>query len=399
MNGVILRKLDQSEHGKTRRLWEEVFAEDTSAFLDYYYYIKAKENEIYVIEEDGGICSMLQLNPYRLMVGGLEVPSAYIIAVSTRKPYRGRGYMGALLRASLNDMYEQKMPFTFLMPAAEAIYTPYDFRFIYDQDIGVAELPEAIQGKCVYTDASLWQAGEIARFFNQNFAGRWQVHAVRDSEYYQTMIMEQQSEQGGVRLIKEGDSLCGVYAYAAEGSLEIREPLCLPGYEKEFLYSVGELADLVRRDGRWTGEEQEEHDGGQERGVKIYGCPEEIKCIDREKKPTIMARIVCLPEFLKTLTVGVEKEVDCSFAVIDPLIRQNSRVWRVTSIPGETELHVRETEDSEGVLPIAELTRLLFGRMEVQDLKNCEGVMMTEHLEEELAKLTRITSVFLNEVV
>ena len=125
-----VRRLDQCEHGKTRPLWEEVFPEDTQAFLDYYYYIKTKDNQIYVIEEDEQICSMLQLNPYRLKVEESEFPSAYIIAVATKEAYRGRGFMGALLRRALNDMYEEKIPFTFLMPAAEAIYTPYDFRFI-----------------------------------------------------------------------------------------------------------------------------------------------------------------------------------------------------------------------------------------------------------------------------
>ena len=34
---MIVRRLDQSEHEKTRPLWEEVFTEDTKAFLDYYY--------------------------------------------------------------------------------------------------------------------------------------------------------------------------------------------------------------------------------------------------------------------------------------------------------------------------------------------------------------------------
>ena len=30
-----VRKLDPEEHSKTRSLWEEVFTEDTKAFLDY----------------------------------------------------------------------------------------------------------------------------------------------------------------------------------------------------------------------------------------------------------------------------------------------------------------------------------------------------------------------------
>ena len=70
---MIVRRLEQSEHGNTRPLWEEVFTEDTQAFLDYYYYIKTKDNQIYVVEEDGQICSMLQLNPYRIKVEESEL--------------------------------------------------------------------------------------------------------------------------------------------------------------------------------------------------------------------------------------------------------------------------------------------------------------------------------------
>ena len=206
---MILRKLEQSEHGSTRPLWEEVFADDTKAFLDYYYYIKTKDNEIYVLEEDGRICSMLQLNPYVLKVEASELPSAYIIAVATKEEYRGRGYMGGLLRASLNEMYAEKIPFTFLMPAAEAIYSPYDFRFIYEQNIGKIRMEsscdetQSCPQNCVFSDAALWDAEEMARFFNAYFSGQWQVCAVRDAAYYQTMIMEQQSEKGGVRLIRQ----------------------------------------------------------------------------------------------------------------------------------------------------------------------------------------------------
>ena len=193
---MILRKMDQAEHGKTRKLWEEVFPEDTAAFLDYYYYIKTRDNSIYVIEEDDDIQAMLQLNPYQILIEGQKYASDYIIAVATRKEYRGRGYMGNILRRALKDMYDEKIPFTFLMPAAEAIYTPYDFRFVYSQKIGEisalsteqdsdACLPETkAKGEkgghhsddvhireCVQVrDAALWDAENMSSFFNCNFS-------------------------------------------------------------------------------------------------------------------------------------------------------------------------------------------------------------------------------------
>ena len=94
-----------------------------------------------------------------------------------------------------------------------------------------------------------------------------------------------------------------------------------------------------------------------------------------------------------------EEELDCSFAVIDPIIHENSRVWRIISQAGEEQLNVRETEDSEGILSIDVLTEFLFGRFDAEDLAGMEGVVMTEHLTEELQKIKKLTKIFLNEVV
>ena len=60
---------------------------------------------------------------------------------------------------------------------------------------------------------------------------------------------------------------------------------------------------------------------------------------------------------------------------------------------------MRETEDSEGVIPISALTEFLFGRTDAGGLSGQEGVILSEHLAEELDKITRLTKVFLNEIV
>lgn len=204
-----LRKLDSSEHSGTRALWEKVFPEDSKAFLDYYYFIKTRNNQIYVIEEDGAVRSMLQLNPYMLRIGGTQQLCNYIIAVATEEAYRKRGYMGRLLKASMMDMYKLKQPFTFLMPAAEAIYRPYDFRFVYAQ-IQEESCGEPGSMSVSMSDAGLSDAGAMAVFFNAHFAAQYQVCAVRDDQYYQTMLFEQQSENGGIKLLKQDGAIAGM---------------------------------------------------------------------------------------------------------------------------------------------------------------------------------------------
>ena len=115
-------------------MYEEVFSEDSTSFVDYYFTEKTKDNEIYVLEEDGAVRSMLHLNPYQIMVNGIEKTAHYIVAVATQETWRKRGYMKVLIRKALKDMYRNGENFTFLMPAAEAIYLPHDFSKVYEQE-------------------------------------------------------------------------------------------------------------------------------------------------------------------------------------------------------------------------------------------------------------------------
>lgn len=390
-----IRRLDRSEHEKTRELWEKVFSEDSQEFVDYYYYVKTKDNTIYVTEENHEIRAMFQLNPYQIKLCGNIVSSDYIVGVATLEEYRGRGYMRKLLIRALEDQYSQKMPFTFLMPAAEAIYLPYDFRFIYRQkqmrvEDGFFEIRaehlQKVQEKITERDARFMDAGKMAEFFESNFSHRWNTASQRTTQYYQTQILEQQSELGGMRLVFEEENLIGMYAYAREEGLEIREPVYLKGREDEFLASV----DLLRKKGE---------------GVIIYGLMDELEKQEGEglpeckEQPVIMARIVHLRELFSALRVPAESEVQCSFAVIDPILRGNSRIWKLRSEKGEEIIHVSETEDSQGVISIASLTELLFGYRTVEESAAEEGVILPEKLQEELKKLQNLCPVFLNEIV
>ncbi len=394
-----LRKLEQRENHRTRALWELVFSEDTKSFLDYYYYFKARDNEIFVIEEDGAIRSMLHLNPYMVQMEDKLHLCQYVIAVATEEDYRRRGYMRKLLCQAMQDMYDKKEPFTFLMPAAEKIYTPYDFRFVYAQrqaeDFQRILCGSGLSGPCAdwhektgepmdsknvreaFSDAVLGEAEEIAEFVREHFAKKWQVYAVRDIQYYQTQIFEQQSENGGIRLIRVDGELAGLFFYSDEDGLEIREPLYLEGYGYLFGKAVCELM------------------GGKEQPVKLYAWEEGEK-----KVPLIMARILHLPSFLACMKVRKGEELDCSFAVLDSILPQNSRIYRIQGGEAtEWRVHTKETEDSEGVLTAGSLASLLFGYHTIEEIAKEENVILTEHLKKELGKLQTLERVWLNEIV
>ena len=256
-----------------------------------------------------------------------------------------------------------------------------------DKKTGEKESRDRGRQERVTRDAGLGDAERIAAFFEKNESPKWAVCTVRDSVYYQTKILEQQSESGGVRLIFEEKELIGVFFYAREEDLEILEPVILQEKEDAFLEAVEEL----RREKEL---------------VKILGCTEKmqelwgnIPGVRTEEKPLIMARITHLPTFLSAMKVSEEEKVDCSFAVIDPLLQKNSGVWRMKSDWGEDKLCVSETEDSEGVFPIDALTQLLFGTVPIREIAERTDVMATERLVAELEKICKLNRVFLNEIV
>lgn len=403
-----VRLLKQQEHGKTRLLWEKVFQEDSKAFLDYYYFFKTRENSVYVVEEDEEIRSMLHLNPFLIQVGEGQFDGRYIIAVATEESYRKRGYMGMLLRKAMQAMYQEKQPFTFLMPAAEAIYTPYDFRFVYDQNVWKYTAVEKQEQKSLpVSEAGIGDGADLAAFFMEYFSERFQIYAVRDEQYYQTMLFEQQSENGGIAILKRSEKIVGCFLYGDEDGLEIREPLYLKEYETEFWAAVGKMC--------------EKH--GQKEALVYAGISEEEKIgtVEFQKqKPTIMVRILHLESLLRLLKTKAGEQIDCSFAVLDSILTQNSRVWKLQSSPigeieeGEdtakevekqrssdckTKIYVRETEDSEGVLSIAALTSLLFGYKSVEEVAEDPDVFLSERLMGELKKIQPLDKIYLNEIV
>lgn len=129
-----IRYLSQEEKETSRALYEEVFVEDEAAFVDAYYAVKTVDNQILAAIEEGNILAMLHRNPYTFRLRGKCMAADYLVAVATRRPYRHQGLMRRLLTRALRDMAKEKQPFAFLMPADEAIYLPFDFRLMGNED-------------------------------------------------------------------------------------------------------------------------------------------------------------------------------------------------------------------------------------------------------------------------
>lgn len=355
---IEFRKLEANEYPKTRALWEDIFVEDTKAFLDYYYQIKVAENEIYGAVEDNEIRAMLHLNPYPLSINGTEQNSHYIVAVATDTNYRKKGLMASLLKRSMQSMYDRGEGFTFLMPAAEAIYRPFDFRFVYAQ-AQMKKKKTVMADQVIPLKARPEDCQELARFATAYLKKRYGIYAIRDEHYYETVLAELQSEKGHMELFREktdAGKILGCFLSGGEEVLEVREPMVLPKWQNkigyEFSYSV--------------------------------------------KKPMIMARILHLETLMRC--AKVREDMQCEIGIWDPLLEGNNGTFHIYGKKKAFVSIEKQTEVGE-TISIAALTSFLFGYQTLERSLAEEHDNLSEKSKEELGKIIPFSPIYLNEIV
>ncbi|MBO6015714.1 MAG: GNAT family N-acetyltransferase [Lachnospiraceae bacterium] len=255
-----IERLTGERNLETRALWEEVFCEDSRAFVDYYYSEKAPRNIGFVIREEGQIRSMLFLTPYEICVQDLtyedehvqaqeHLPSGhrvyqtcYIVGVATQKRFRHRGYMTMLLQAAFDDMRSRGIFFAFLMPANPAIYEPFGFRYIYER-WEYLRREKHMKGELqICTRAAEEQDSDLlAAFAMRELARRYHFFLKRDRAYYALLIKELASQNGAVEMVFADDSFVGYYMHANEEAVFVQEALFAERWEKLLLGAGGLL--------------------------------------------------------------------------------------------------------------------------------------------------------------
>ena len=421
----VIRYLPDEEKNRTRALWERIFAEDSERFLDYYYHIKTADNEILVLERDGEILSMLQLNPYRLQLGAAQVEAAYVIAVATDSRYRHQGMMARLLKRAMQDRQEKEQPFLFLMPAAEAIYRPFGFRFIYRQQsmTGVPGVPDDAEPLTPVEDHSPVKAGlpqkpdgwkgsteawklspvaedeleAAARFAEDQLSRRHiRVRTIRDRYYYHVLKKECQAENGNLCWMLQDGRRQGLVAYTYEEAVEVREPL-LPEPERleEALNGCfGSFHRPLYVSGIVPGKEQN--------GVqKTEGKPESGKWKQEPVCPVIMARALDL----SVLTAGIRAVCPVSLVLDleDGILPDNTGrfLWQVSELESCWEKLPAFGESGKAPVlraSVDEFVQLLFPGGEPA-VSAALLERMAPEVQEVWGKLSVYTNVFLNEIV
>ena len=350
------------ENQRARKLYEEIFDEDSPAFVDYYFRVKAAENEIFVVEnEKQEILATLHLNPYKMMFCGEKAKTNYIVAVATRADCRHQGMMRSLLQASLQEMYRREETFTWLMPAAEAIYRPFGFRFIYEKNkmtmtadvLRRAETDEnwqihsdqEVSGDIFCEEAKKEDLAELAYFAEKQLTKLAEVYTVHDIAYFEQRMQEVGCEGGSLILIRKEKEICG-YFLALKKDREAWEIVVEDAVQKKAFPAVLHWFEASEEKCTFTAFPQIWEQYAQSENV-----------------PAIMGRIVHLERFVCCLKI--KKEQEWKIRLTDSLIPENNGYFIIkTGIEGGSLIRVENLSEKEKKMfcsmDIGQLTEELF---------------------------------------
>lgn len=402
-------------------LWIACFG-DTKSYTDFYFKWKVKDNQILTLFKDGKPSSMLHLNPYTIVHRGERLPANYIVGVATKKEDRRQGLMKQLIDTALNQMYKEKMPFTYLMPAAEAIYRPFDFRIVYKQENWDELLKNSIDNSNLSKKEELFKEGtieatkeveeeaevtakkepayqvntykvfevthsdtdkmkELIKFSRCILEQNYTLYAERTEYYYQRLLYEMESTNGGLLLCYKGEEVIGYTSYMADSGIHLTECIYKNEEKNEIFrafanyFQIGSMNSITDRNGF---------------------------------EPTIMTRIVNWQAFAEKITS--KEELSLIIEVKDPIIKENNGIYEMSfNEKGCTNTSFYSLPDStRGDYPynsvdismdIAELTKLFFGCFKEEEILPFVNREKQKEILIKLDKLFIYKNLFINDVV
>lgn len=370
-------------------MWQDIFG-DSDAYMDYYERYKWHRNFVFLLAKADILCSMLHLNPYQIREGELDRELHYIVGVCTREEMRGRGYMRTLLQEMFRYLYQKGEPWTYLMPAAQAIYEPYDFcpvSWVQPREVRFYREERTIQEKEGYgggwTDCMESRGGTRERVLSyeecsrterralENFAEHclskyYCVYAVHHESYFAEIAAELRACGGGLIVLEEEGEIIGYAEYMYDEGEEI------PVEVAEIVFADGKREVGFRMFGEYLlgvcGEEvlrvlftesaflpksfwEKGLDGGDGQSVRgLMGYP---------KKCQIMARVLDFRQAAQTLKrpEGWAEHVCCQIS--DSFLEENNGCWELCFRDGGNV--VRRTQNTPVVcMDMREFTKLFF---------------------------------------
>ncbi len=109
-------------------LWKTCFPADSPDFVTFYMnHVHKTEDSLVLFGEHRDARAYLGMVPYGLQMKKERVPCSYLSGVCTLPEFRGQGYMTAMMKRSLQVMFDRGDVFSVLIPAKEGLYLKFGY--------------------------------------------------------------------------------------------------------------------------------------------------------------------------------------------------------------------------------------------------------------------------------
>lgn len=329
--------------------WEEHYDPEKNPRLD--------PEQVYVVEEGGGVRATATVLPLEAFVDGEPVPTGGIADVATHPAYRRRGYAGELMRAALGGMRERGIHLSMLHPFAHAFYRRYGWELATEAvsyRLEPTDLPTSLHQKRVraYQDEDLSHMTALL----EGEASRHPLCVRRGEAYWRTLL----EREGTEAAVYEADGRVEGYALYGQGegrnvprALTVRELVAATPAAREALISFMAAFDPMMFEVRYS----------TPRGEPLHPfLPNSY--VEARVSPEFMLRLVNVEEALKLLKRV--SEAPLVLEVEDDEIPENAGPY---TIGGSAAGVVRGAQVGERVtLDVRQLAQLYAGYLPARQL-------------------------------
>jgi predicted acetyltransferase len=286
-------------------------------------------------------------------------------------------------------MYRDHMPFTYLMPAAEAIYLPFGFRIVYKHEAWSQFFHIKLQNQLKIAEFNLHSSEfltaislkeqdktriqEVVEFSNFHLSKQFDIYAYRTDYYYIRLFHEMECTGGEIVLFYDENRLIGYISYMADEGFYISE--CIYDSEQEDIFIRSVCNYMIQL----------------EKKLKM----EEINKINYFN-PCIMARIIDFESFVSYLSA--EEELNLIIQVNDSIIHENNGVFDLHFSRNGCEL-VKCRKEPEIAGDVSDLTRLFFGQMDHREQIKMITGKDKSLVNDRLRKINTFNKVLINDIV
>lgn len=359
-------------------MWQRNF-HDPVSYANFYFEEVYGKNEILLnTEKDDSIKGMLHLNPYNLRMSGETKEAHYIVGVATEEEFRRQGVMRELLEETFLKLRGQGEAFTYLMPADENYYLPFDFRFgsaQIEQEIEcfTSVLSEETEKKYEYVTLEKVNLSNVSQIENQKKDELFKIHTEISPEYLLRLEKEISSEFGKLLFVYSDGNYIGRFVVGAENDYMVVSQIFCTDQEmrQRFLYEILNYCENAYHYGKYQLILDESWQGI----LKKAGNYQGIRVLPSKFRPIIMFRILNLDNFGTYLNA---KEEDHGFLqVSDYSLKEQSGTYEW--ILSKERCEIRKWEDFEGEadcgkISMGDLTAVLFGNRKEEVLAELSGL-------------------------